>query len=39
MRCDVSFDGKFMVYLAMGASSKTWNGICRLPWLTTVIDA
>ena len=39
MRCDVSFDGKSMVYLAMGASGKTWNGICRLPWLTTVIDA
>jgi len=39
MRCDVSFDGKFMVYLAMGASGKTWNGICQLPWLTTLIDA
>ena len=39
MRCDVSFDGKFMVYLAMGANGKTWNGICRLPWLTTLIDA
>src|SRR5262249_6582239 len=39
LRCDVSFDGKFMVYLAMGASGKTWNGICRLPRLTTVIDA
>jgi hypothetical protein len=39
MRCDVSFDGEFMVYLAMGASGKTWNGVCRLPWLTTVIDA
>jgi hypothetical protein len=37
-RCDVSFDGKFMVYLAMGASGKTWNGVCRLPWLTTVIE-
>jgi hypothetical protein len=31
LRCDVSFDGRFMVYLAMGASGKTCNGICRLP--------
>lgn len=38
MRCDVSFDGKFMVYLAMGANGKIWNGICRLPWLTTLTD-
>jgi hypothetical protein len=38
-RCDLSFDGKFMVYLAMGASGKTWNGLCCIPWLTTVIDA
>jgi hypothetical protein len=38
-RCDVSFDGKFMVYLAMGANGKTWNGLCRPPWLTTLVDA
>jgi hypothetical protein len=38
LRCDVSFDGKFMVYLAMGASGKTWNGVCRAPWLTTFLD-
>ena len=38
MRCDVSFDGKFMVYLAMGSNGQTWNGICRPPWLTTLLD-
>lgn len=38
LRCDVSFDGTFMVYLAMGSDGKTWNGLCRVPWLTTLID-
>jgi hypothetical protein len=38
LRCDVSFDGTFMVYLAMGARGQTWNGVCRLPWLTTLVD-
>jgi hypothetical protein len=37
-RCDVSFDGQWMVYLAMGASGETWNGICRLPYLRTVVE-
>ena len=35
-RCDISFDGQWMIYLAMGASGDTWNGICRLPYLHTV---
>ena len=26
MRCDLSFDGKWMVYLAMGDNGETWNG-------------
>lgn len=34
-RCDVSFDGDWMVYLAMGDAGQTWNGICRLPYLRT----
>jgi hypothetical protein len=38
LRCDVSFDGEWMVYLAMGATADTWNGICRPPWLKTVVD-
>ncbi len=38
-RCDVSFDGKFMVYLAMGQRGETWNGICQPPWLKTRFDA
>jgi hypothetical protein len=38
-RCDVSFDGKFMVYLAMGDYGDTWNGICQPPWLKTRFDA
>lgn len=37
-RCDISFDGQWMIYLAMGASGDTWNGICRLPYLRTVVE-
>ena len=35
---DVSFDGKYMVYRAVGAGRgkyTKWSGVCRLPWLTT----
>src|SRR3954453_20808828 len=39
LRCDVSFDGKHMVYLAMGSQGNTWNGVCRLPWLATQTEA
>src|SRR5262245_24882898 len=39
LRCDVSFDGKHMVYLAMGDKGQTWNGVCRLPWLSTLTEA
>jgi hypothetical protein len=39
LRCDVSFDGAYMVYLAMGTQGNTWNGVCRLPWLTTLTEA
>ena len=39
LRCDVSFDGKHMVYLAMGSQGNTWNGVCRLPWLSTLTEA
>jgi len=34
---DVSFDGKHMVYLARGRRGNTWSGVCRLPWLTTLV--
>jgi hypothetical protein len=34
---DVSFDGKFMVYLARGVRGDTWSGVCRLPWLKTLV--
>jgi hypothetical protein len=37
-RCDISFDGQWMIYLAMGASGNTWNGICRLPYLRTLAE-
>jgi hypothetical protein len=37
-RSDVSFCGRYMVYLAMGHGAKTWNGVCRLPRLTTVLE-
>jgi hypothetical protein len=39
MRCDVAFDGNWMVYLAMGATGDTWNGLCKLPWLKTVSES
>ena len=37
-RCDLSWDGRWMVYLAMGSGGETWNGICNPPWLRTVAD-
>ncbi len=37
-RCDLSWDGSWMVYLAMGSGGETWNGICKPPWLRTVAD-
>ncbi|MGD9857138.1 MAG: hypothetical protein AB7U20_19505 [Planctomycetaceae bacterium] len=38
-RCDVSWDGQWMVYLAMGSDAKTWNGLCCPPWLKTSLDS
>ena len=35
MRCDVSFDGEWLVYLAMGGRGNTWNGVSKLPRLTS----
>jgi hypothetical protein len=37
-RCDLSFNGEWLVYLAMGSQGNTWNGICRLPWLKTIAE-
>ncbi|MEM9478739.1 MAG: hypothetical protein AAGA58_03655 [Verrucomicrobiota bacterium] len=37
-RCDLSWDGQWMVYLAMGSNGETWNGICKPPWLRTIAD-
>jgi hypothetical protein len=37
IQSDVSFDGKYMVYLARGARAKTWSGVCRLPRLKTLV--
>jgi hypothetical protein len=28
-RCDVSFDGNWFVYLALGGKGQSWNGISR----------
>jgi hypothetical protein len=42
MKCDVSFDGEFMVYLAIGKGSgkfTSWSGLCRLPWLKTLVES
>jgi hypothetical protein len=38
-RSDVSFDGKWMVYFASGASGDLWNGVCLLPYLKTYLEA
>lgn len=37
-RCDLSWDGEWMVYLAMGVVGDTWNGICKPPRLRTMAD-
>lgn len=38
-RCDVSFDGRFMVYFAMGSDARsTWTGVCEPPFLHTVAE-
>jgi hypothetical protein len=42
MKCDVSFDGEFMVYLAIGKGSgkfTSWSGLCRLPWLKALVES
>ena len=39
MRCDLSWDGKFMSYLAMGSKGETWNGVCEAPWLKTILES
>lgn len=36
MRSDVSFDGRFMVYLATGQGNQ-WTGVCRPPYLKAEI--
>jgi hypothetical protein len=38
MRSDVSFDGKWFVYLALGKFGKTWNAVSELPRLTAVAE-
>lgn len=37
-RCDLSWDGRWMVYMAMGDNGETWNGICQPPRLKTYAD-
>jgi hypothetical protein len=37
LQSDISFDGRFMVYLARGGRGTTWSGLCRLPWLKTLV--
>ena len=38
-RCDVSFDGRWMIYLAMGSNMETWTGLCHPPRLKSVFNA
>lgn len=40
-RCDVSFDGQWMIYLAYDMAhgeDRPWNGVCRLPFLKTIAE-
>lgn len=38
-RMDMSWDGEYLVYLASSSdNSKSWNGICRPPRLTTLVE-
>lgn len=39
MRCDISHDGQWMVYSAMGATGQVWSGVCQLPYLRTVLES
>ena len=39
MRCDVSFDGNWLVYLALGTRGNTWNAVSELPRLTAVAES
>lgn len=35
---DISFDGRWLYYLALGADGVKWNGICEPPRLRTVVE-
>ena len=35
---DISHDGRWMVYLALGSRGQGWSGLCELPWLRTVAE-
>ncbi len=38
LRSDLSPDGKWMIYLAVNANNAiSWTGICKPPWLKTVV--
>ena len=36
--CDLSFDGKWMLYAAIGGDGEAWSGLCQPPYLRTVAD-
>jgi hypothetical protein len=38
-RCDVSFDGNWFIYLALGARGNTWNAVSKLPRLTAIAES
>lgn len=38
-RCDLSPDGRWMVYLAMGSNGQVWNGLCNPPSLTCALQS
>lgn len=36
--CDISFDGKWMTYEAIGADGNSWSGLCKPPYLKTLAE-
>ena len=40
--CDLSFDGSYLVYGAQSKGARhhgeAWSGVCRPPWLKTMVD-
>src|SRR2546426_7651719 len=36
--CDLSYDGKWMTYEAIGDNGNSWSGLCQPPYLRTLAE-